>query len=84
MDAQKTGNGEGKSLADIVDEYFYTADTISIYEYIKIQIESAIIIKALERTEGNQLAAAKMLGVHRNTLSHKMKKLNIDAGRFKK
>ena len=34
--------------------------------------EKKFIKRALERTEGNQCRAAKVLGIHRNTLSRKI------------
>lgn len=47
-------------------------------------IERAAITKALEETCGNQVAASKILGLHRNTLRTKIRKFNIDVWRFKK
>jgi len=35
-------------------------------------LEKTLIQRALERTKGNQSAAAKVLGIHRNTLQRKM------------
>ena len=35
-------------------------------------LEKTLIQRALERTRGNQSAAAKLLGIHRNTLQRKM------------
>ena len=35
-------------------------------------IEKTLIQRALERTRGNQTAASKVLGIHRNTLQRKM------------
>jgi len=34
-------------------------------------LEKTLIRRALERTEGNRLAASKLLGIHRNTLQRK-------------
>jgi len=78
MDAQKEG------IEKIIDEYFYTTPVMCIYDDIISGIERVVIIKALEHSDGNQFAAAKMLGIHRNTLSSKIKKLKIDIWRFKK
>jgi two-component system nitrogen regulation response regulator GlnG len=36
------------------------------------EFEKRFIRRALERTGGNQSRAAKLLGIHRNTLSRKM------------
>ena len=44
-------------------------------------LEKALIGQALERTKGNQLAASKLLGIHRNTLQRKMVQYQLKAGR---
>lgn len=41
-------------------------------------MEKQLIIKSLKNTRGNQVKAAKMLGIHRNTLSAKLKILGIN------
>ena len=41
-------------------------------------VERAHIVKILEECEFNQMRAAEMLGIHRNTLSRKIKEYNID------
>lgn len=41
-------------------------------------VERAHIVKILEECEFNQMKAAEMLGIHRNTLSRKIKEYNID------
>jgi nitrogen regulation protein NR(I) len=40
-------------------------------------IEKALILRALRKTEGNQLRAAQLLGINRNTLRGKMERYNI-------
>lgn len=71
-------------ISDIVDKDFYEMDTGKIYANTVNRVEKIVIIKALERSYGNQVEAAKMLGLHRNTLHSKIKKFNIDVMRFKK
>ena len=44
-------------------------------------IEKGMIERALQRTSANQSAAAKLLGIHRNTLQRKMVELKIDGKR---
>jgi len=68
---------------DIINRYFYTGNSERIYASIIDDIEKAVIAKALERSGGNQVAASKILGLHRNTLSNKIKKLNIDVERYR-
>jgi Nif-specific regulatory protein len=45
------------------------------------ELEAWAIRKALERTGGNNTHAARMLGIHRDTLIAKMKKYRIERGR---
>lgn len=49
----------------------------NLYRFILRAVEKPLIESALERTEGNQLKAAKLLGINRNTLRSKMRKLRI-------
>jgi len=43
-----------------------------------VEVERMHIMKILEECEFNQVKAAEMLGIHRNTLSRKIKEYNID------
>jgi two-component system nitrogen regulation response regulator GlnG len=54
-----------------------------IYSKVIEHIEKIIIEKVLERTFGNQLKAAKILGINRNTLRTRIQKLGIDVNRWK-
>jgi DNA-binding protein Fis len=72
------------NISDIVDKDFYEIDAGKVYANTINRVEKIVIIKALERSYGNQVEAAKMLGLHRNTLHSKIKKFNIDLMRFKK
>ena len=42
--------------------------------------EKAAVKIALEKTNGNQLQAADLLGINRNTLHSKMKKFKLNQG----
>lgn len=48
-----------------------------------IAVEKPLIEQTLEKTAGNQLRAAKILGINRNTIRSKIKKLGIDAKKWK-
>ena len=54
-----------------------------LYKTILEAIEKPLIEQVLEKTEGNQLKAARILGLNRNTLRTKVKKLKIDCSMFK-
>ena len=42
------------------------------------EFEKRFIKRVLDRAEGNQCRAAKMLGIHRNTLSRKIGEYKLD------
>ncbi len=48
-----------------------------LYAYLLKEIEQPLIEETLRRLKGNQLQAAKLLGINRNTLRRKIKALNI-------
>lgn len=55
----------------------------ALYKSIIRAIEKPLIENTLERTAGNQLKAARILGINRNTMRSKIKKLGIDPKRWK-
>ena len=42
------------------------------------ELEKQAIAEALRRTQGNQIEAAALLGIHRNTIRNKMKQYGLD------
>jgi len=54
-----------------------------LYKSVLEEIEKPLIEQTLERCEGNQLKAARILGINRNTMRSKMKKLGIQANKWK-
>jgi len=55
-----------------------------LYKHILDKIEKPLFEHILERTEGNQLKAAKILGINRNTIRTKIKRLGIDVSKWKR
>ncbi|MFN3386254.1 MAG: sigma-54-dependent transcriptional regulator [Candidatus Thermochlorobacter sp.] len=53
-------------------------ENFSLKEYLE-QIERDHILAALAQTDGNQLRAAKLLGIERHVLRYQMKRLGIEA-----
>ncbi|MFA4842903.1 MAG: helix-turn-helix domain-containing protein [Candidatus Omnitrophota bacterium] len=49
----------------------------SLYKNILMEFEKPLIAWSLKRTWGNQVKAAKLLGLNRNTLHTKIRKLGI-------
>jgi two-component system, NtrC family, nitrogen regulation response regulator GlnG len=70
-------------ISDIVDRHFYISGKGRIYADIINSIEKTVILKALEKSNGNQLVAASLLGMNRNTLHKKIVQFGIDVWRFK-
>lgn len=54
------------------------------YRVIVERVEKGLIEKALAITAGNQIVAAKVLGINRNTIRHKIRRFGIKVTRFKK
>ena len=54
-----------------------------LYKTIISKVEKPLIEHTLERTDGNQIKAARMLGINRNTIRAKIKRLGIDVSRWK-
>jgi DNA-binding protein Fis len=64
-------------------ESIYADKRGDIYKAILDAVEKPMIEYILARTEGNQLKAARILGINRNTMRTKIKKLSIDTNRWK-
>ena len=66
-----------------IDNIFITIKKGEIYKAAIGDMEKSLIEKALEHTSGNQITAARLLGINRNTIRAKIKRLNINVDRFK-
>ena len=84
--AKKDSIRDIDSLKDKVielEDSLYKEKRGILYKSILEAIEKPLIEHVLERTEGNQLKAAKILGINRNTIRAKIKKMEIDVTRWK-
>lgn len=52
-----------------------------LYDRLLGEIERPLILRTLEATRGNQIRAAAVLGINRNTLRKKIQALSIPTGR---
>ncbi|MCA9524278.1 MAG: Fis family transcriptional regulator [Myxococcales bacterium] len=55
------------------------AQVDSFYKFVIGQVERPLIRLALEKSNGNQSQAAKILGINRNTLRKKITQLGLDS-----
>ncbi|MCX5712273.1 MAG: hypothetical protein NTY47_04265 [Candidatus Omnitrophica bacterium] len=78
-----------RDLAFIKDKVIEIEDSLFnekkgvLYKSVVEAIEKPLIEYTLERTEGNQLKAARILGINRNTMRAKIKKLGISVDKWK-
>jgi len=64
------------AFADLV-ERMGGLDRGDIYSMVLQRVEKPLITLVLKKTEGNQVRAASLLGINRNTLRKKIKELGI-------
>ncbi|MGF1562003.1 MAG: nitrogen regulation protein NR(I) [Geminicoccaceae bacterium] len=72
----------GASVSRHIDRYFGAHDNElpppGVYARLLREVERPLIYKALAVTRGNQLKAAHLLGLNRNTLRKKIRELDIE------
>ena len=69
-------------VVELESSLFYEKRGI-LYRAVLEEVEKPLIERVLEETRGNQLKAAKILGINRNTMRAKIKRLAIDVNRWK-
>jgi Fis family transcriptional regulator, factor for inversion stimulation protein len=79
--AAKAGEMLNASIGDSIDllvEYLVDNDVRGIHPLIMGEVEKRLIVRVLQRSRGNKVQAAKMLGMSRNTFQRKIQKLGED------
>ena len=83
--SQQAGNNLTESLHFHLSNYFKghgnSLPPNGLYERVMREVETPLIELCLEATRGNQIKAAELLGVNRNTLRKKIRDLNIEVVR---
>lgn len=91
-EGQGAGQASGQGLAESVEQhltrYFATfGDDLppdGLYAHIIQEVERPLLLTALAATRGNQIRAARLLGLNRNTLRKKLTDLGIDAATLRR
>jgi len=83
MEDNAKNNLNKETFLKQIDDIILTAERGVIYKTIVEAVEKPLIERALARTFGNQLKAAKILGINRNTLKIKISKFGIDPEKWK-
>ena len=68
---------------ETIEQAFSSEPSGRIYRSVIDRTEKILIGKALEHAGGNQILAAKILGLNRNTLRYKIKKLDISIAHYR-
>lgn len=66
-----------QSDTNTIDGGYIKKDNVVITELDLEEMEKSQILKALEKAHWKKTAASELLGIHRNTLTQKMKKYNL-------
>ena len=87
-DSDLVGDSLGGSVQAHLERYFRRHGDVlpppGLYDRILREIELPLIALTLSATRGNQLRAADLLGINRNTLRKKIRELDIQVTRGKK
>jgi DNA-binding protein Fis len=71
-----------KALVEL-DRFFLKQQEGKIYHIMQDALDKSLIKNTLAITFGNQIKAARLLGINRNTLRAKIKKLGISVNEVK-
>ncbi|MEX6725773.1 nitrogen regulation protein NR(I) [Parapedomonas caeni] len=81
------GQGLSESVEHHLARYFATFGNDlppdGLYDRVLQEVERPLLVMALAATRGNQIRAAKLLGLNRNTLRKKLSDLNVNAANLK-
>jgi two-component system, NtrC family, nitrogen regulation response regulator GlnG len=88
VNEERQSNGLSEAVEGHIRDYFAAHDGTlpppGLYERILKEVERPLIALTLGATRGNQLKAADLLGLNRNTLRKKIRELNIPVTRTPK
>ncbi|MGB3795768.1 MAG: sigma-54 dependent transcriptional regulator [Alteraurantiacibacter sp.] len=78
------GGGDDRDIGSLVSDWLEQADFAegTLYQNALCELERPVFRHALAKTGGNQLKAAQMLGINRNTLRKRLSELEIEPDKF--
>ncbi|MEO5362853.1 MAG: nitrogen regulation protein NR(I) [Magnetococcus sp. DMHC-8] len=82
--APRQETGPENNLLAFLDDFFASPqwkNCDNLYDTVVRRVEKAMFIKVLSATSGNQVVAARLLGINRNTLRKKIQELDVDPKR---
>jgi len=71
------GAAAARQLRDYFDAHKGGLPPAGLYDRVMREVERPLVLLSLEATRGNQLRAARLLGLNRNTLRKKIRELDI-------
>ncbi len=74
---ESLGTATARQLRDYFEAHKGGLPPAGLYDRVMREIERPLIQQSLEATRGNQLRAARLLGLNRNTLRKKIRELDI-------
>lgn len=81
-------SGLSASVEKHLRHYFESCDkqspSVGLYDLVLQEVERPLLVLALKACEGNQLKAAALLGLNRNTLRKKIRQHGLAPERQKK
>ena len=75
--AESLGAAAERHLREFFDAHTHGLPARGLYDRVVREIERPLIALSLEATRGNQIRAAELLGLNRNTLRKKIRELDI-------
>ncbi len=88
IQSENGGQGLSGSIEQHLNAFFSahgnTLPAAGLYERVLMEVERPLIMLTLDATRGNQVRAAEVLGLNRNTLRKKIRELDIPVVRGRK
>ncbi|MDX8395298.1 MAG: sigma-54 dependent transcriptional regulator [Mariprofundaceae bacterium] len=81
-DKETLGDSVRRCIKEYIDQMGYSVPT-DLHRHLLGQVEPSLLLLVLEKCHGNQIKAADMLGLNRNTVRKLLRQYDIDPAYFK-